>query len=422
MIHLVVRMLLLVLTHILCLAAMTERKYSLWRTVLIYTAFGLLFVGLTTVVSLLFGGSSVYMTLIAFAGTILMSFFVFILTSADPVCKKVFLFISHANLFCIFFCLSVLLCGAWFPHFSETGVLYVRSIMRTLLYVSAIWVYLKYLRPYIRTVPGTRKKTWYSLSLVSVLFMIIFALFVTVFYTNYTGQYIFLFAAVAVIYCSVLWIMFGTIRYMSDESKMELVEKNVEYLQGQLALARENELYAKTIRHDFRHHNQNLAILLKKGDIKKALCYIEQYNESIDAAKPREICPHATVNAILNNFCIKAQKNGISVAVSADTPEESAIADMDFVAILSNLLENALNGCLECEARGEIQVHLRTVADKMVIVCSNPCRAGIVIENNMIKPKGIGINSVVLAAKKYDGDINYSMENGNLTVCVILNN
>ena len=41
-----------------------------------------------------------------------------------------------------------------------------------------------------------------------------------------------LFAVVVMIYCSVLWVVFETIRYMNDESKMELIEKNTGYLQA----------------------------------------------------------------------------------------------------------------------------------------------------------------------------------------------
>lgn len=84
---------------------------------------------------------------------------------------------------------------------------------------------------------------------------------------NSRVENVILFAVVVMIYCSVLWVVFETIRYMSNESKMELIGKNTEYLQGQLALAKENELAARTIRHDFRHHNQNIAALLQKGNI-----------------------------------------------------------------------------------------------------------------------------------------------------------
>ena len=94
---------------------------------------------------------------------------------------------------------------------------------------------------------------------------------------------------------------------------------------------------------------------------------------------------------------------------------------MDFVAILSNLLENALNGRKECGSQGEIRVDIRTVADKVVIVCSNPCKPGLVVENGMLQKRGIGIESIVLAVRKYGGDIRYELENGSLTVCIILN-
>lgn len=422
-IHLAAAMVILVLTHIFCLAAMTERKYSVRKTALIYAAFGVFFIGLTLVVFALFGSGSAITALVSFTGTALMAFFMFILTSTDTFCKKLFLFISHSILFCIFFCIAILVCNALFTGMSETETLYARNLVRTLLYLLAVMGYLKFLRPYVRMVPGTKKRTWYSISLVSMLFLAVFIAFVIFLYAGYghENETIFLFTAVVLIYCSVLWVIFGTIRYMNDESKMELIGKNAEYLQGQLALAKDNELAAKTIRHDFRHHNKNIAALLQNGDIKEALHYIEQYDESLDAAKPKEFCPHATVNAILSSFYIRAQKEDISVSVSVDTPAESPIEDMDYVAILSNLLENALNGCKECGSHGEICVDIRTVEDKVVIVCGNPCRPDLAIENGMIRKRGTGIDSVILAVRKYVGNIRYELDNGFLNVCVILN-
>lgn len=423
MIHLAAAMVLLVLTHIFCPAAMTERKYSIRKTALIYAVFAAYFIGLTAIVFALFGSSSADTAFISFTSTIIVSFFVFILTSTDAFSKKLFLFISHSNLFCVFFCIAILVCNRLFPTLSETETLHARNIVRTLLYLSAILLYLKFLRPYVRIVPGTKKKTWYSISLVSTLFLAVFASFVVFFYADYghRGETVFLFAAVVLIYCSVLWVIFGTIQYMDYETKTELIGRNVKYLEGQLALARENELTARTIRHDFRHHNQNIAALLQKGDIKEALRYMEQYDESLGAAAPKEFCPHATVNAILSSFYIKAQKDGVSVSLSADTTEKSPIADMDFVAILSNLLENAWNGHRKCDSDGEIRVDIRSVADKTVIVCSNPCRPDLAIENGMLRKRSTGIDSILLAVKKYDGDIRYELEGGSLTACVILN-
>lgn len=343
-------------------------------------------------------------------------------TSADPVCKKMFLFLCYATMFCIFYCSSVMISSIWFRDELGAAAMYTKAITRTLLYLPAIWAYIRFLRPAMREVPGANKKVWYSISLVSMLFLIVFSGFLFVHYmeNDFRSWHNILFVITVVIYCSVLWVIFGMIRYMREESRTELIDKNMQYLQEQLKIARENELFAKTIRHDFRHHNQNIAVLLKKGEIDEALRYIEQYNESLDAVKPKEFCPNVTVNAILTSFYYIAKKNVIAFSAFADTPQQSAIADTDFVAILSNLLENAINGCKECGVPGEMKINIRTIENKTVVVCSNPCRKDLEVINNMIKNKGVGIDSIIASSRKYNGDISYKQENGILTVCIIL--
>lgn len=422
MIHMLAAWILLGISHLISFWAMTEPKYSMRKTTLIYSLFCAAFVCFIMLAYAVLGDSPGYYAS-AFTSTIIMAFFVFILTSADSTCKKIFLFISYANVFSIFVCVSLILCSIFFKGASELVVYYARNIIRTVLFIPAALIYMRFLRPSVRAVSGKQRKTWYSISIVSVLFLAVFGLFLVIFHSEYghIGKYIPFFAGFVLIYGSILWVIFGTIQSMIDKSNTELINQNIAYLQGQLKTAKENELSAKTVRHDFRHHNQNIASMLKKGEIKEALGYLEEYNDSLDAAKLNDFCPNITVNAILNSFCTKAQKNGISISVEADTGENTLISDMDFVAVLSNLLENAINGCIECKSDGEIKVNIRTVADKTVIVCSNPCRKDISIENNMIKDRGIGIASMLSAIRKYGGDIKYSFDNGTLSVCIILN-
>lgn len=423
MIRQLVSLTLTVLMHIVCFYIMTVRKYSVKKTVLIYSGYIFVFIFLAILaLSVLFSIQSIYAISFAFVSTFLVAFFIFMVTSSDPVCKKVFLFFCYSTMFCIFYCSSVMISSIWFKDEFSTESVYTKAIIRILLYLPAIWAYIRFLRPAMWEVPGSNKKVWYSISLVSMLFLIVFSVFLIVYYmeNNFRTWYSVLFGVTVVIYCSVLWIIFDMIRYMREESRTELVEKNMEYLQHQIKTAEENELYAKTIRHDFRHHNQNIAVMLKKGEIDEALRYIEQYNESLCTAKMKSFCPNVTVNAILTSFYHIAQNNGISFSAVADTPRQSPIADMDYVAILSNLLENAVNGCKECGVHGEIKINIRTVVNKIVIVCSNPCREDIDIVNYMIKNKGVGIDSIIASSRKYCGDISYKMDDGVLTACIIL--
>ena len=113
--------------------------------------------------------------------------------------------------------------------------------------------------------------------------------------------------------------------------------------------------------------------------------------------------------------------SNVAIFCAYDIPENIAVADMDFVAILSNLLENAINGCLACNSHDKITVNLRAKKGKLIIVCSNPCRSDLVIENDLIMPKGTGIESILMAIDKYDGNICYQREDNSVTACIILN-
>lgn len=421
MIHNIISYVLLGVTHAIAFWTMTEREFSVKMTAVIYSLFSVIFCAMPAILNIAFGESPVFYTIV-YISTIAFAFIVFLIASADPFCKKIFLFISYANVFSILGSLSVVLSEVFFNGFSELFIYYARNITRTVLFIPMVFIYIRYLRPAVRIVSGKRRKTWYSISLVSLLFLIIFAMFMIVFYSGYGNAkvYLTLFIISVLLYAAVLSVIFGTVRSMIDESNAELTRQNVIYLQNQLENAKENELYNKTVRHDIRHHNNNVAAMLKSGDIKGALKYIEEYNLSLDSFKQTEFCPHVTVNAILNSFYSKATSDGIKVSVSADTKPDIGVSDTDLVAILSNILENAINGCKESGKKKEVSVNIKTVSDKTVIVCSNPCRDGLEVENLMIKQKGIGISSILFSARKYNGDISYRLDSGKLTVCVIL--
>ena len=105
----------------------------------------------------------------------------------------------------------------------------------------------------------------------------------------------------------------------------------------------------------------------------------------------------------------------------ADTPAQSGVADVDFVAILANLLENALNACIAQKNSGPIKVHIRNVGNKPVIAVSNPCSTDLKLENGLPTARGIGIDSIISSSVRYQGDINYKIQEGICTACVILN-
>ena len=134
---------------------------------------------------MLLGKTSPHVISFSFVGTIVPAVALFFCTPRPtPSAKKLFLILTYANIFCIILCLSVLLCDSLLPGLSRVGQIYARSIVRIALTVPAILLYLRYARPYMRTVPGDKKRTWYSISLVSALFLFVFSLLVALIMRN----------------------------------------------------------------------------------------------------------------------------------------------------------------------------------------------------------------------------------------------
>lgn len=424
MTHVLFAMGLTALLHVCSFAVMAEPRYTPRRMAVIYSAFWLAFILSTMAVYTLFGYEAKYSIPIAYGGTIIMAFIMFMVVSVDFFSKKLFLFVNYASVFCIMVCISMLVFDSMSDTLIEVNGMFGRNTFRFALYAILIFVYYKFLRKHVRAISGGKKWTWYSLTLVSVLFLLVFTTFVIVFSRDaiVATDEIILFTMVVVLYCSVLWVVFSTIRYMTDENRIELAGKNVEYLHSQLEFARKKEMEERAVRHDIRHHNRNLARLLAGGNVQDALNYVEQYDESLQELKTMEFCPNTIVNAILSDFYQRATNEGMKVLISVELPEKTAIKDLDYVAILSNILENAMNACRRYEPLGEISVDIKVVLGKIVIVCSNPCGADVIVENGMIKNQGTGLYSITMTVKKYNGDIRYNKERDKLTVCVILNN
>lgn len=399
---------------------MQVRRYSVRKTALLwglagiaavldlYFCFGLLPKRLQLPVSMLIG-------FLFYMG-------VFLYVSADGFWKKLYLMFTYCCVCCISWSAGLYLCYFLFPDSTETVKYLVRTIAHIVIAFPILLAYRKFGRPLIREVSGFHKRSWMALSGVSVIFCCIFAALMSRIKMDdgiKTDTLFFFFAAVCT-FAAVNALCISNIFYMRKEARTELVKQNVEYMAAYVENARKAEEQARRIRHDKRHHDELIASLAKSGDTEGILKYLQQEN-TVSQETPRVYCPNTTVNSILVSYAAKAEEAGVAFAVEADTGSGSLIEDVDFVAILANLLENALHACVKDENNGPVDVRLRMVGKKTVIVVSNPCGSGLKIENGLPVDRGIGIDSIVFSAARHQGEINYTVEDGICTACVILN-
>lgn len=257
---------------------------------------------------------------------------------------------------------------------------FVRTALHIVTALPILLAYRKYGRPLLREVSGFRKRSWKLLSAVSAIYFFLFIALMSRIRLDdgVEPDTLFVFCAAVCTYASVSVLSIGNIFYMRRDAREALVKQKLEYLASYMETVSRAERESRRIRHDKRHHDACIAAMARAGDTDGILRYLEQ--EQAVAENFPAWCPHPMVNELLRSYAEKAKAAGVAFTAQADTPAQSDVADVDFVAILANLLENGLPA-----------------------------------------ERSVGIDSIVSAAERYQGEVHYKVEAGVCTACVILN-
>lgn len=234
----------------------------------------------------------------------------------------------------------------------------------------------------------------------------------------------------------VLFIMAGLIQYMmfrmylhqgrerKYQAEKELLEMNEELLYHQLKQMRESGKEALRMRHDIRHHCLLIEEYIKNGENEKLLAYVKQYEEDVESGRAERICANETINSILTVYGRYAKKEKIRITMDVKAAEEIAVRNIDMVAVLANVVENAIHGCLRSE-RPEKKIGLSIIQkdNKIVIRCKNTCAENVEFRNGLpVSPSGrsVGISSIMKVVSDYNGDTDFSIADGMFTVRILM--
>lgn len=217
---------------------------------------------------------------------------------------------------------------------------------------------------------------------------------------------------------------------MQRDSKVKeeykLLKTNIS-AQEKLALeTMERYSEVRTLKHDMKHYLTIAAELISSGKTEEAKAYIESVlNEKIAPAGTVVNTGSAVVDAVINNKISLCSEKGIAVKCVIDTQFESS-NDVDISILLSNLLDNAINGCNL--STPHIELVISKVKSMIYIAVKNSIAESILLNNPDFKTSkkdksehGFGIKSIKQIAHKYDGSIEFKEENGMFIAEVWLN-
>ncbi len=347
---------------------------------------------------------------------------VMFIVSTDCVPKKFFLVLTYFSYFFLTTQGAFTVSGLIFQQGTDVYQIF-SVILRNIVNIILVPLYFKFLHPKFRKVRVRRNSEWWYLDIISALAIFVYmsqAMVVNRMW-NLPSEYLPVLTGIFIQSIATYLVVFRTILYMDKTAEASLMEQNTVFLTEQIERLVRAEEEARRLRHDIRHHLTNIYECAKSGDYETLLRYLDEYDLDLSETAVRNFCLNRTVNNILSAYAGKAEKAGIEFVCEAKADIDLPIKDNDIVAILANMLENAINGCKESESENpKVGIYIREKKGKLIIVCNNNCPESLVISESLPKNRGIGISSIISACEKYGGKIDYTVKNGVCSVCAVL--
>ncbi len=407
------------LCHVIVVYCISEHRYSKKKFVLYSLIYAAGFISLMG-----YGFAAGGMTeLFSYIGIVVEMFLYSCLVSRDGFPKKSFLVITYFCFFSVLDNIMKLMVKLFLPQISVVAGYYVAIVLRSIVILSVLILYKKYGGAVFQSLPDSGR-SWWNLVLIALLFYLLQAALSVLNGINAMPDLYLLLVLVAISFamCIVYSVVFSNIRYMKKDAEGALIRQNAEYLFRRLSVMQEAEETHRRLRHDMRHHLETIVEYAKAGDTSAILAYAGEYGVEISETAVKQYSLNRTINSILSAYADKVEESGVSFSVRCNVPRELKVREIDVIALLGNLLENALHGCRESGKENPcMEIHIRLQNDRLIIVCNNTCSDNLKLSGSLPEGKSIGISSILSVCRKYDGNLDYRIENGACSACAVLN-
>lgn len=180
------------------------------------------------------------------------------------------------------------------------------------------------------------------------------------------------------------------------------------------------------LRHDMKAHLNAVSYFIENRDWEKLERYIEEAKgESVKGQKNFININHDLINAILAETL--GNKPDIVFQYEGSLPEKIKVEDFDLCTIFSNLVSNSIEACDKLDyGKKEIILQIKRFQNNLCIYMENPVQDEIKMKElgkwTTKQDKvnhGYGIQNIISAVEKYDGEISFQCENHRFSVEII---
>lgn len=180
-------------------------------------------------------------------------------------------------------------------------------------------------------------------------------------------------------------------------------------------------------RHDYHNHIQVLKAHMSLKQYNQAEEYLDKLEEDLTTVDTVLKTGNVMVDAILNSKLTLIKEHKISVDATAIVPQDIEISGIDLSVLIGNLLDNAMEACLQIQEEKErfIRIYIDIIKKQLYICVTNsmPGRAkrpGNLFPSGKPGNHGLGLQRIDSIVAKYRGFLNRQTENGVFATEVML--
>ena len=181
-------------------------------------------------------------------------------------------------------------------------------------------------------------------------------------------------------------------------------------------------------RHDLKSHIQTMKAHLALAEYDRLEEYLNELDSDLETVDKIVKTGNVMIDALLNSKLSLASSRGIQVEARAIVPRELPVSEVDLSVIIGNLMDNAMEACLEI-AREEnrfLRVYMDVLKGQLYIyvinsVEGNRKRTGkLYLTTKNSRDHGFGLRRIDKVVEKYHGYLDRQNEEGVFATEILL--
>lgn len=200
------------------------------------------------------------------------------------------------------------------------------------------------------------------------------------------------------------------------EQNSRLLTTQAQAMADSLSLMKENEEALNRLRHDFRHQLRTLSGLFESDDRQSLRNALTSMDASLVETCPVRYCENNILNAAIVFYNADAKRKHIDCDIAVEFPEKIHVDALQLAVVLSNGMENAIQGSLGLK-ENKIILRSRCSDGKIALDIRNRFEGTVYFDSEGVpiaqrENHGTGTRSILAFTSKHNGMCSFAVEGG----------